>query len=308
MGTMNRDVAWVAADWGTTHLRVWAIDRDHRVVAQANSDKGMNALSQNQFEPALMELVAGWLGGDAPLDVIACGMVGARQGWIEAEYVATPCPPLNRDRLKRAPTLDPRLKVLIVPGLKQESPADVMRGEETQIAGLLGERPGFEGTICMPGTHSKWVRIRGGEVAQFKTCVTGELFFLLETRSILRHSLAAEGFDMDTFRETINDALNDPGSTVMNLFSVRAGDLLKGEPSSVGRARLSGCLIAAEIHAARPLWREGDVILLGADELVTLYSIALRAAGGRVEVVDGGNLTIAGLIAARLLAQGKGHD
>ncbi len=52
----------------------------------------------------------------------------------------------------------------ILPGVCQRAEAvqDVMRGEETQLLGLLGLKPGFEGTVILPGTHSKWVELRGG--------------------------------------------------------------------------------------------------------------------------------------------------
>ena len=40
-----------------------------------------------------------------------------------------------------------------------------MRGEETQIVGLLDGEPGFDGVAVMPGTHSKWVSIAGGTIA-----------------------------------------------------------------------------------------------------------------------------------------------
>lgn len=296
---MSLDVSWIAADWGTTHLRVWAIDQENQIVALAHSDKGMSRLLPEAFEAALLELVADWLPDERPITVVACGMVGARQGWIEADYVPIPGPPVTSGRFQTAPTADTRLKVMIVPGLKQQNPADVMRGEETQIAGLLVERPGFDGTICMPGTHSKWVQVQGGEVREFKTCMTGELFSLLEQQSILKHSLGSDGFDVDVFQTTVSSALDDPGSTVMNLFSVRADDLLTGAQPSASRAKLSGYLIASEIHSARPLWQGKNILLLGADKLVTLYSVALLAAGAHVEIVDGSGFTVAGLIAAR---------
>ncbi len=36
-------------------------------------------------------LVEAWLPYEGTIPVVACGMVGARQGWAEAPYAATPC-------------------------------------------------------------------------------------------------------------------------------------------------------------------------------------------------------------------------
>lgn len=293
------EISWIAADWGTTHLRVWAIGPKQAVVEQASSAQGMNSLEQDQFEGAMLELIEDWLPDGRETLVIACGMVGARQGWIEADYVETPAKPLTQGHFRTAPANDPRINVLIVPGMARREPADVMRGEETQIAGLLASRQGFDGVVCVPGTHCKWVQIDGGEVADFKTCMTGELFSLLEQQSILRHSLAPDGLDLDAFETAVATS----GAVLTDLFSIRAEDLLNAVPAAVSRARLSACLISAEIAEMQPFWHGQRIVLLGSSELVGLYRIALNAVGADVETVDGKGLTVAGLIAARALIE-----
>src|SRR5690606_35010128 len=114
--------------------------------AETESEAGMASLTPEGFEAALVAAVDDWIAGaTVPVPVIACGMVGARQGWVEAAYRAVPCAPVGPP-LTAAPTADPRIAVHIVPGLSQTRPgADVMRGEETQIAGLLLAEPGFDG-------------------------------------------------------------------------------------------------------------------------------------------------------------------
>ena len=82
---------WIAIDWGTSNLRVWAMSADDTPLAEAASDRGMGKLTPSEFEPALLALIAPWL--HKPLTAIACGMVGARQGWTEAPYARTPCTP-----------------------------------------------------------------------------------------------------------------------------------------------------------------------------------------------------------------------
>lgn len=291
---------WIAADWGTTHLRVWAM-QGGTVLDHALSDAGMAKLERDQFEAALLALVEGWLGaGVTP--VIACGMVGARQGWVEAPYSSVPC---NPDQSKHAlPVVaDPRLHVRVIPGLKQVSPADVMRGEETQIAGFLAMNPEWDGVICLPGTHSKWVHISAGEVVSFQTFMTGEQFELLSMSSVLRHSVDGNGWDADAFREALSDSLSRPERLAAHLFNLRARDLLNADSKDAARARLSGLLIGAELAAARPFWLGQQIAIVGADDLSKIYVDALAAQGVPATVADGARMTLAGLQAAYRLVK-----
>lgn len=294
------DVAWVGVDWGTSHLRAHVVGRDGRVLARPTSNAGMATLARDGFEPALATLLAPWLGErKGPLQIVACGMVGARQGWIEAPYAAVPCPPLDPARMVRAPAHDARLVVRVIPGLSQASPPDVMRGEETQIAGFLAAEPGFDGVACLPGTHSKWVRISAGEVVGFQTFLTGELFDLLAHRSVLRHTLAADGWDDAAFAQALDDALAHPARFGAALFGLRAGALIAGLAPEAARARLSGLVIGMELAGARPCWLGQRVALIGAPKLSGVYAAALAAQGVAASRHDGGALVLAGLGAAR---------
>ncbi len=157
---------WIAVDWGTTHLRAFAMGPDG-ILARASSDDGMGRLARDGYEPALLGLIDAWLPARRQTPVITCGMVGSRQGWCEAPYRTVPCTPLDPSAMVHVSTHDPRLSVWLAPGLRQNKPADVMRGEETQIAGALAVMPKFDGVLCLPGTHSKWVHISAGEVVSF---------------------------------------------------------------------------------------------------------------------------------------------
>ena len=295
---------WVAVDWGTSRLRAWAIGAEGDVIAEAASDKGMGALSPEGFEPALLELITPWL-GPAPMPVLACGMVGARQGWREAPYARVPCKPVDPAAAIVVPGTDPRLRLTILPGLSQARPADVMRGEETQVAGLLATRPGFDGIVCLPGTHCKWVHVSAGEVVSFQTFMTGELFALLSTGSVLRHGLQGDGWDDAAFAEALADALSRPQALAARLFALRAEALLDDLPPAQARARLSGLLIGIELAAARPYWLGRDIALVGSGRLADAYATALAAQGVPAERHPADTLTLAGLRAARSALEGS---
>jgi 2-dehydro-3-deoxygalactonokinase len=296
-GLPNLD--WIAADWGTSNLRVWAMASDGRAIARAESDEGMGRLDRSGFEPALTRLIAPWLAADRVTTVVACGMVGSRQGWIEAPYRAVPCAPLDAGRMVSPVVTDGRVAVRVVPGLKQDKPADVMRGEETQIAGFLSEDPDFDGVLCLPGTHCKWVRVSAGEVVGFQTCLTGELFAILAGQSVLRHSVGKDGWDDAAFAEAVSDAISRPERVAARLFTLRADALLTGLSPAVARARLSGLLIGMELAATRGYWLGQDVALIGADKISAAYRAALSQQGITARLMQVEAMTLAGLTAAR---------
>ncbi|MEX0954062.1 MAG: 2-dehydro-3-deoxygalactonokinase [Rhizobiaceae bacterium] len=289
---------WIAADWGTSALRVWAVGRDGSVIANAASDDGMGKLRPDGFEPALLSLIGDWLPADGrTMSVTVCGMAGARQGWVEAAYRQTPCAPVASGHLTPVQTRDQRIAVNIIPGLSQGDPPDVMRGEETQLAGLVAKLGVAEATVCMPGTHSKWVRVERGQVADFTTFMTGEAFSLFASQSVLRHSVDAEGEDRKAFLTGVADMLQQPERLTAALFGIRAGGLLRNTGAAVARSRLSGLLIGIELAAARSRW-EGQVVhVVGAHALSQAYAAALEHAGARPVIEDAEALTLAGLAA-----------
>ena len=290
---------WIAADWGTSNLRVWAVASDGHVIAQAESDDGMGRLDRAGFEPALIRLVGGWLPSGRVTLVVACGMVGSRQGWIEAPYRTVPCTPMDAGRMVSPTVTDARIAVHVVPGLRQDQPADVMRGEETQIAGFLSREPGFDGVLCLPGTHCKWVRISAGEVVGFQTCMTGEIFALLSGQSVLRHSVGTDGWDDAAFLEATSDSRSHPARVAGRLFGLRAEGLLHGLSPATARARLSGMLIGMELAATRPYWLGQDVAVIGAGRVSSAYATALSAQGVAARTLPVEGMTLAGLSAAR---------
>jgi 2-dehydro-3-deoxygalactonokinase len=294
---------WIAVDWGSSNLRAWAMAPDGSAAAKAAAPAGAATLAPEGFEPALLELVGGWLGAGAT-DVIVCGMAGARGAWAEAGYAAVPCAPTPA-AFARAPTRDPRLVVRILPGLRQDEPADVMRGEETQIAGLLAREPGFDGVVCLPGTHTKWAHVSGGEVVSFASFMTGEVFALLAGQSVLRRTVGADGWSDEDFLAAAADGLARPERVPGRLFGLRAEALLHGLAPERARARLSGLMIGAELAGARAYWLGREVVLVGAPGLAAAYRDALALAGLAARVADATEMTRAGLAAARALLQAE---
>jgi 2-dehydro-3-deoxygalactonokinase len=179
---------------------------------------------------------------------------------------------------------------------------DVMRGEETQLLGLGTLWPGFSGVVCMPGTHSKWVQLAGRRVQRFATAMTGELFEVLRTHSVLRHSLGGQlhGPNRDEgFSAGLAAGIEAPQKLPVALFKVRAGSLLSGRTPDWCAGFLSGLLIGSEIGAQRDWIGEGEIAIVGDAGLADLYAKGLAMAGGEARIVEGIEATLAGLKAAR---------
>mgnify|MGYP003144533065 FL=1 len=301
---MTESVAWVGVDWGTSNLRAWGIGGSGAVVASADSDQGMGKLAREQFPQALgaalgqMPLPAG------PLDVVICGMAGARQGWLEAPYLEAPTDLGSLGLGAVSPAMpDERFRVSILPGVCQRQGGEnVMRGEETQLLGLASLYPDYAGLVCMPGTHSKWARLEGTRIAHFSTAMTGELFALLKSQSVLRHSLNGplDGPGQDEgFVAGARDGLDNPAGLLGQLFTVRAASLLSGKAPDWCAGYLSGLLIGTEIAANRNEISTDPVPLIGSDKLCALYMRVLHMAGATGRLVDSTEVVLAGLKAAR---------
>jgi 2-dehydro-3-deoxygalactonokinase len=264
------------------------------VIHHRASPRGMGGLRSDEFAAVLDAEIAPWAQwSNAP--VIACGMVGSRQGWFEAPYAQTPAP--AQTPLVRVPESN----VWIAGGISQAHPADVMRGEETQIAGLIATHPAFDGVICLPGTHTKWVRIAGGEITQFQSFMTGEIFSLLSEHSVLRHTVGAQlaqAQEEAAFDAACVGTLADPASVFSNLFRLRAEALLDTPAPDRARATLSGLMIGAELAAAKSFWQGVEVALIGAPALSHLYGRALEAQGVAIRMQDASAMTLAGLYQA----------
>lgn len=294
--------AFVAVDWGTSSFRAWLMAWDGTPLAETRSSEGMQHCAGTGFEPVLRKHLV-QLGASENLPVLICGMAGARQGWIEAPYLQTPTHlhALHEGAI-RAPAAG---EIRVLPGVAQSDPEhpDVMRGEETQLLGVT--EPDFSGLACIPGTHSKWVRIADGRVVEFTTYMTGELFAVLSRHSILAHAVQGDngtaGDDGAAFRAGIAAARAEPAELTAALFRVRASQLLGFERRADGAARLSGLLVGAEIAAA--LHRHGTthpVRLIAAGSLGALYAAALAEAGFAVSLVDAEEASRRGLCKAAL--------
>jgi 2-dehydro-3-deoxygalactonokinase len=292
--------ALIGLDWGTTQLRAYRIARDGTLLARRDGGPGIMQVPAGGFRAAFERFVGDWIAASPRVAVLASGMVGSRQGWSEVPYV--PCPggleQLARGVRRVAASAGP--KVYLTPGMSTEGEdgvPDVMRGEETQIAGALGER-WDEALVLLPGTHSKWAWVREGAIASFRTFMTGELFAVLSQHSILGRMMDGESDDEPGFERGLGYGLDADGGLLGRLFSARSLALFDRVRPAAVHAYLSGLLIGAEVREALALGAERpqQVVLIGSQALGARYARALTACGIEARLA-GVDAAAAGLLA-----------
>ncbi|MDR3494441.1 MAG: 2-dehydro-3-deoxygalactonokinase [Ancalomicrobiaceae bacterium] len=271
----------IVVDWGTTAFRAWLVAADAAILGEIPTGRGMRDLDRSEFAPYCAGLLAPWRDGATPPPVYMAGMVGAAQGWVVAPQL--PLPVGLAELARQLVAADGLADAWIVPGVRWESPdgeIDVMRGEEVQIFGALAiaGRDGAE--LCLPGTHSKWARVRSGRLERFVTHMTGEVRQVMLEHSILGKTADRDApFDEPAFRSGMQASGRGRG-LLHAMFLTRSLALWDRSTAAVGASFLSGVLIADEIRAtAGERDDDGPVLLVCGDALRQPYEIALAAHG-----------------------------
>ena len=273
----------IGVDWGTSSFRAYRMNGDGAVLDAVAAPRGILEVPAGGFAAELRRHVGPWL-EDGETRILLAGMIGSRQGWVEAAYL--PCPAGEAELAAALIDVgfDAKVRVRLVPGLSASDAGgtpEVMRGEETQVIGGVAGALDGSGLVCLPGSHSKWVRMVGQRIAGFETYMTGEAFSALRGGTILGRMMVDGPADDAAFDRGVARS-GEAGHLLHQLFGVRTlglfGRLAEGESASY----LSGLLIGHELRAACP--PGSDVTLIGAGPLCALYERALTACGSQARL------------------------
>ncbi len=289
---------FIAIDWGTSNARFALVD-DNGAMLEEKQGQGIAKIDgADAIESTCFEAIADWITLRPALPVLMAGMVGSNIGWREAAYVETPAS--TRKIISAANLFEARgTRFAILPGVKTERQADglpdLMRGEETQIIGTAKD-----GLICLPGTHSKWVRLTDRAIAAFHTAQTGELLELLGKHSILLNPRRAPTAQIGpSFKDGVETACRNALGLESLLFTVRSRQVAGDLPAEEADSYLAGLVIGSEIHSALISHDDNETVqLIGSPGLTALYATALDVAGKRSTRVDGQTASLAGLARA----------
>jgi 2-dehydro-3-deoxygalactonokinase len=286
----------IAVDWGTSNFRGFRLNHDGTILARLSSPRGILRIEDAHFEEALREEVAVWL-AEGEKRILLCGMIGSRQGWVEAQYLRCPA---GIEDLANAVIQVPfaGAEVWLIPGVigsdggsdigsaggpDAAGVPEVMRGEETAAMGML-DACGGAGLACFPGTHSKWIHLRDRKIVSFATWMTGEIYSALRQCTILGRTMTTDtAIDESAFHDGVARSA-DSGGLLHHLFGVRTLALMGQMKQTASSSYLSGLLIGHEVRAAMP--RGGTVHLAGTRELCSLYAHTIEGCGGSATVED----------------------
>jgi 2-dehydro-3-deoxygalactonokinase len=291
---------FIVADWGTSRFRGYLVENE-TILDTVASDEGVSHLKRGEHRSVFLRRCGRWLEAEPDAPVLLVGMVGSREGWVEAPYAACPAGPAEIRHAMIPVDLDGDRQAHIVPGLFCEpapGAADVMRGEETLVLGS-GVRNGL---VCLPGTHPKWILMRDGRIERFATYMTGEMYALLREHSMIGRP-ATEPGDPAGFALGLDASLRNAGETgearvglLHLLFGARAA-VVSGRmaPALLG-PYLSGLLTGDELNGALSQFsRPASVTIVADSPRADLYVDALGRRGIGAAVKPPQDALMAGL-------------
>ena len=278
---------FLSCDWGTSSFRLRLVDAfSVTVIVEITSSEGIAATYHNwqsQKAKNRKDYFSSYISTQVQhlqqqtdvalnnLVIVISGMISSAIGMVELPYKSLPfnatteeLPVYTIDFTNMVPH-----KTIIISGVCSAN--DVMRGEETIVAGCI-DTANNDLLLVLPGTHSKHVTISNGKFVGVTTYMTGELFALLSEKSVLAGSVEKNKNVVgdDLFYNGLHDAGN--GSVLHNIFNVRTNALLKQTAKQQNFAYLSGLLIGEELLQLAQ--EDKQIGIVSSGSLLEIYSTA----------------------------------
>lgn len=295
----------IGINWGSSNCRAYLIGTDGRAHDMLELAAGVTTLTRDGMVAVANQIRRRWPeAGHA----YAAGMIGSNVGWTDAGYLDCPAS-IDAVAQGLVATRIGDLAVDIVPGLacvrEADGAPDIMRGEETELLGLLASgQLGDAPMVALPGTHTKWVRLRDGCVQEFMTSMSGELFDRLSTAGLLASVVDGPGEQGPAFVEAVRAAASRSLGLGTLLFGVRArmirGTLARADTASCLRGLLAGAEIADALALFQAL-RTSTVPLVGSAPVCRLYQCALAALDIAARPVPSADAVVHGFVAIHAL-------
>lgn len=274
---------WIAIDWTVSGLRAWQLGPHGSVLDQVEAPAACPA---GETPLGWFSLIQRWLSQDAVSEVLIARCDANVQFLRGAEWLDIPTPAVLTRPISRVPTGDARLRAYCMPGLRSPGGQAYTRSGYVKVAGTMGLRPDFEGTICLPGIRSHWVRIAGGDVVGLTSSPMGQLEALLAGSLVSGLSVPGAGGPLDPreheFLAAFEETLAHPERASVRLNRIHAESIFGQIDPESAEARLCGILAGLDLAGARSDWQGQSIALVGGDRLVTRYAAAFRLLGHEV--------------------------
>jgi 2-dehydro-3-deoxygalactonokinase len=290
---------FLSCDWGTSSFRLRYVDIVSLQFSSAASPKGIvkcfelwkqtGRKEEDRFSFYLdvirehIRILEGQLSVSLKnIPLVISGMASSSLGMIEVPYKELPFRAdgsnLEVKRIKAIPGFDHDL--LMISGAKTDD--DVMRGEETQLAGCIHQEE-EERLFIFPGTHSKHVEVKNGSVTGFKTYMTGDFFDILSQKSILSATVReGDGLNSDNNEESFEKGImaSARSNLLHSSFLVRTNHLFNKLTAQENYYYLSGLLIGTELREIPGITHK-NITLVVTGEMKLFYLTALKVLGAQ---------------------------
>lgn len=278
---------FISCDWGTTNFRLRLVETENlNVLEEHKTDQGVKTifekfskqdiLNQKQFfTDYLVKQIQNLPAQHQKHLVVLAGMASSSIGLYELPYTEMPITMNGKSLLWENIYMDlVDLHLLVISGVKTAT--GMMRGEEIQAIGLEDELKQFDsGTLILPGTHCKHMFYEDGEFIGLRNYMTGELFEVLSSKSILSNSIENLGWNEGSeaaFLKGLEAGFEREWSA--NLLTIRATQLFGETKKEDNFYYLSGLLIGDELSYLKG--HKGKIFLAASGAIYKLYKLALE--------------------------------
>ncbi len=290
------DTYFISCDWGTTNFRLRVIDTNTLIVIEeVKTNFGIKTLYDKYktdndtltqtafFSKYLKNEIQKFSKEFQNLTIVVTGMASSNIGLQNMPYADFPfCfsgSNLNWQYLET----ENDLKIILISGIKDSS--GMMRGEETQAIGLeqyLNNTK--QGILLLPGTHSKHITFINNDFVSLKNFMTGELFEVLTTSSILANSVTSTLWDSSKIKAFEAGVLTGCKNELSaNLFNVRVRDVLENANKYDNYYFLSGMLIGDELSYLKN--KSSKIFLAASNPIFNMYKTALEIITNKNQLV-----------------------
>ncbi len=202
---------YITVDGGTTNTRVNLVENE-KIVAAKKINRGAKAGIddreglKSELKQAISSLLCeNNLKESDIIKILASGMITCEFGLYEVPHTTVPAgiSELHHSTVEVSfPEISP-IPFVFIRGIKVASDdlseCDMMRGEETELMGLMSILGGItESVYVLPGSHSKIIRTdEAGRINNFSTMLTGEMQMALASSTILKDAIDLSITDHD---------------------------------------------------------------------------------------------------------------
>ena len=251
---------YITIDGGTTNTRI-SLVCDFKVIDTVKYHVGAAAESKEGglLKKAVKDGIRTVLENNNMCEtdierILASGMITSEFGLLKLDHAVTPVGISELHEAMQEIVLEDisDIPFVFMRGVKTSCKnlegADMMRGEETELMGIMSEDDG-ECVYILPGSHSKIIKTdSSGRIESFATMLTGEMTAALAQNTILKASVEFleyfdEEFLLNGYKYCVDKGINEA------LFKVRILKNIFGCESLKVYSFFMGVILCGEVEA-----------------------------------------------------------